>query len=127
MSRRTQLLEDSGNAVIEFVLFGLLLQLPLLLLVSSSAEIQRNQLAAESIARQASRSFTLATSLDEAKIRLLATVQQVAQDFSLSPEELEVSFTCQPTIDCSAGPGVLDVKVWVGDSDAHLRSRFLTE
>ena len=49
---------ETGSAVIELIGFGLLLQIPLVMLATNLLLLQHDQLAAEAITRDVLRSFT---------------------------------------------------------------------
>jgi hypothetical protein len=78
---------DEGSIVLEFVGFGLLLQVPLLILSLSLTSLQHDELAAEAISRNALRSMLLLDIPPE------TTAMQIAEQFHepLSRVQLEVS------------------------------------
>jgi len=53
--------DERGSSMIDFLGFGLLLQVPVLLLATQLATIHANQLAADSIARHSLRSLSCRT------------------------------------------------------------------
>lgn len=93
---RNLLQSDSGSAVIEFVGFGVLLQVPLLMFCLSVFDIQKQQLATESVANVALRSFVLNQG-DESQTRV--AIAQAIQDFGFSTSDASVSFigACEPS------------------------------
>lgn len=97
---------ERGSAVIDFVLYGVMLQIGLLLFGLQVFEQQANQLAAESMARHSLRSFALTgTEVQE-------TAVQVLNDFGTATptsENLRVQLLCEP--DCDSEGSVLTVNV----------------
>ena len=97
--------EERGSALIDFLGFGLLLQIPILLLATQIFTIQSNQLAADSIARHSLRSFLLH------EIPVEITAHEIAKDFGLTIEP-SVQLTCKP--DCTNPESILRIDVAVG-------------
>lgn len=106
MSWTNFLKRDSGNALIEFVLYGLVLQVLVLTFGVQVMSTQAQQLAAESAARHALRSYVL-SGVDPA-ISAIAIVK----DFGLV-SKVEVQLTCNP--DCESQGSILNLKVQVGE------------
>lgn len=100
---------ERGSAVIDFVLYGVVLQVGLLMFGLQVFSTQANQLAAESIARHSLRSFVLAG------IAPRLTANQVLNDFGVD-KKATVQFLCNP--DCESEGALLAVKVVVGSSTA---------
>jgi hypothetical protein len=102
---------DAGSALLEFVGFGLLLQIPLLMMAVSFAEVQQTQFAAEAIARHSLRSFLLiGTPVSEAAAEIVA-------DFQLRTEP-RLLLTCRPTGDCEVPGTLLTLEVFLGKAHA---------
>lgn len=97
--------DERGSSMIDFLGFGLLLQIPVLLLASHLATIQANQLAADSIARHSLRSFVL----QDTPVEL--TARQISEDFRLKIEPV-VELDCIP--DCISPESILRLKVSIG-------------
>ncbi|MFM6971717.1 MAG: hypothetical protein ACKOWH_03910 [Rhodoluna sp.] len=105
--------DDSGSAVIELLLFGIALQLPLLLFTIQLAESQSNQFAAESAARHSLRSFVLfETPVEE-------TANQIVEEFGIT-ETPNVEFSCVPN--CQTNGGKAQVVVKLGSAVATSRA-----
>lgn len=82
-----KLIEDRGNAIVEFVALGLVAQLLIFSFVIKLGIDFRSQLAAESIARQALRSTQLTGQQDSG----LAMAKQAAGVFGISLGEIQVN------------------------------------
>ena len=102
---------DRGSVIIDFVFFGVFLQLGLLLLATQIIGIQSNQLAAESIARHCLRSF-LISGTDP-----MVTANQILQGFE-SEEKADVEIKCDDN--CELEGTRISVSVKVGLAQASL-------
>jgi hypothetical protein len=100
-----KIIDDRGSALIDFLGFGLLLQIPLLLLSTQLAAIQSMQLAADSIARHSLRSYVLQGKEPQ------ETALQIANDFHLSGDP-KIELICEP--DCISPFSVLRLNVLIG-------------
>ena len=100
--KSSSLFDDRGSAVLEFMVFGLLLQISALTFFMQISSIQTSQLIAESIARHAMRSFVMNEVDPE------ATAAQVLQDFQVRGQPV-IEFSCLP--DCSGTGSILKIKV----------------
>lgn len=109
MKGRWGLADESGSAIIEFLVFGVLLQVGLLTLFLQIVNLQTNQLVAESIARHSLRSFVI---YDE---EINQTALQIAKDFRVSYVP-EVEIFCDPN--CSDEGSLLRLNVTVGSAQA---------
>lgn len=89
MSFKRILLNDSGSALIEFMLFGLVIQIGALTFFLQLINLQASQIAAESIARHSIRAFVLFNTHPN------ETANQIARDFGIK-EEPRVDLTCTP-------------------------------
>jgi hypothetical protein len=102
--------DERGSSLIDFLGFGLLLQIPVLMLATQLATVNINQLAADSIARHSLRSFVL----QGASVDL--TAQHISEDFHLKNNPV-VQWDCQP--DCINPGSILRLKVNVGGARAN--------
>ena len=100
---------ESGSALIDFVLYGLLIQMTVLVFGLQVFSLQSAQLAAESAARHALRSFALNGVAPDQSVR------SIAKDFNFS-EDYKVSFSCDP--DCISAGSVLKITVKISSATA---------
>lgn len=100
--RRVKISDDRGSALLDFLGFGLLLQIPVLVLASQLATMQSNQLAADSIARHSLRSFALYGT------EVAVTSQEIAEDLELKVSPA-VELLCSP--DCTGSGSILRINV----------------
>ncbi|MEY4425293.1 MAG: hypothetical protein RJB56_920 [Actinomycetota bacterium] len=103
--RLPKLSDQNGSAPLEFIGFGLLLQLPLVPLVLQLASLQLEQLSAESMARNAIRAYCVS------EVPIQSTIDLIAKDFNL-PVTTRVSHLL-----ASEG-GMLMLQVSVGQATA---------
>jgi hypothetical protein len=93
MKTKTNLLQnEEGSALIEFVVFGLVAQISILMFAGSLLEQQKLQLAVESSARQAVRAATLSKDAAQGDVAKAIETQQSA-NFGLVPGRLRITFT----------------------------------
>jgi hypothetical protein len=97
--------DEEGSAPLEFIGFGLLLQLPLLPLVLLFSSIQLEQLSAESMARNALRAYCLSA------VPIATSIDLIARDFNL-PATTRVSHSL------TSEDGLLTLEVSVGQASA---------
>ena len=107
---------DRGSIVLEFLGFGLLLQIPLLLLCTALIGAQHDQYVAEAITRNALRSFVLKGT------PVAQTVAEIALDYKTPLSRVSVAFSCRPS-DCSADDVWLEVKTRIGAAMAVVVAR----
>jgi hypothetical protein len=100
---------ESGSALIDFVLYGLLIQMTVLVFGLQVFSLQSAQLAAESAARHALRSFALSGADPNESVR------SIVEDFNFS-EDYKVSFSCVP--DCVSDGSLLKITVKISAATA---------
>jgi hypothetical protein len=98
---------DEGSIVLEFIGFGLLLQVPLLMVVLALAGTQHNQLAAEAISRDSLRSFLL---IDK---QPSITAMDIANEYGLDPALVSITVTCESN-DCQGQGRMIKVVTRIG-------------
>jgi len=105
---------DSGSAILEFLIFGVAINVALLGFGVQVLEIQKLQLAAESIARNSARN--LAQSLDVEGARTVAA--NIAESFGLSVNDISLNLECVPS-DCSTSGAIASAQVEISESRAY--------
>lgn len=101
---------DDGSSVIEFLGFGLLLQITALVGLVSATNLQSQQLAAESISRHALRAYVLFGTEPE------VTAHQLLGDFGLRVKPV-LNLSCNP--DCETNGSILRLRVSFGDAQSE--------
>ena len=86
--------DERGSAVLEFILVGMLLLVPLVYLIVSLGLIQGHSLGAEAAARHVARAVATAEDLEDARIRADAVLVAVSEEYGL--ENVELSLRCTP-------------------------------
>ena len=105
-----RLKSDAGSALVEFLVFGLVLQVGILTFFLDLSNQQADQLAAESIARHGLRAFVISD------INPRVTAQQIAADFNLKAEP-KLQLICDPN--CFSSGSLLHLRVQVQSSEAE--------
>ena len=100
---------ERGSAVIDFVLYGVVLQAGLLMFGMPIYESQSSQLAAESIARHSLRAYVLSG------VGVETSAQQITRDFGIK-KNATVKIFCDP--DCESDGSVVGVRVSLGNASA---------
>lgn len=92
MSLRRRLREDSGTAIIEFVLIGILGMVPLIYLVVAVSAVQRNTFAVTQAAREAGRAYATADDEATARVRARYAVELAVADQHVSPADVRLTY-----------------------------------
>ena len=85
---------ERGSAVLEFILVGMLLLVPLVYLIVALGMIQDQSLGAEAAARHVARAVATAEGVDDARARADAILTAVSEEYGL--EDVELSLECTP-------------------------------
>ena len=101
--------QERGSAIIEFLLYGVLLQVSVLLIGVQVVNLQSSQLAAESIARHALRAFVVAGQQPD------QTAQSLLRDFG-STKTADIALRCQP--DCYSEGALITIMVSLAGASA---------
>ncbi len=109
-----RLKSESCSAILEYLIFGVAINVALLGFGVQILQVQKFQLAAESIARNSARS--LAQSLEPANARAVA--ENIASSFELSIDDLSLNLECLPS-DCSAPGSIAVAQVAIADARAQ--------
>lgn len=85
--------DDRGSALIETILVGLLLMVPLIWVLGVLADMHRGALAATAAAREAAAEAARLTSVADADRAVDAAVAQAFRDHGIDPSEAEVAWS----------------------------------
>ena len=102
---------ESGSVVIEFVGFGILAQVPLLLVAIGLTGLRHDQLAADAINRDALRSFSLEGRAPE------STAAEIARDFGIPIDRIAIQLDCEDG-DCESPGALVRMTTKVGLAEA---------
>jgi hypothetical protein len=99
--------DETGSAVLEFIAFGILLQIPLLVFASNLVALQHDQLAAEAITRDVLRSFILLNRHPGS-----GTIE-LAEEYGVPNSQVKVTMSCAP-MDCQQTKAWIFVETQIG-------------
>ena len=102
---------EEGSAILEFIGFGLLLQIPLVVFALNLVALQHDQLAAEAITRDALRAFVL-FDRDPSESAL-----ELAAEYRVSPSRIKITMTCKP-VDCQPEGTWIHARTQIGSASA---------
>jgi hypothetical protein len=115
----TNFLAEDGSALIDFIGFGVLLQIPVLMFATLAAQSQQQSFAVEAIARHGLRAFVLwPDRLDTQRV-----ISELANDFGIASERLSWRITCQPDPSCLTQGSTAQIEVRIGEIVATKSSK----
>jgi len=89
--------DDEGAAVLEFLLAGLVLLVPIVYLIVALGLIQSHALGVEAAARHTARAVATATGDADADVRGQRVLAAVAAEYDIDTETIAVSLACTGT------------------------------
>lgn len=98
---------EDGSVVLEFVWFGVLLQVAVLLVVLNLGALRHDQLAAEAISRDSLRAYLLIGKSPT------ATAAEIAKAYRVDPDRVTVSLICHVD-DCDTEGNRIKVVTRIG-------------
>lgn len=84
--------DDSGNAVLEFVVVAVVVLVPLVYLIAAVATVQRSRLAVSTAAREAGRAFATSERADQAVVRARAAIEIALRDQGIAADSVDVKY-----------------------------------
>jgi hypothetical protein len=111
---------EQGSAILDFIGFGVLLQIPILMFATLAVQTQQQSFAIEAIARHSLRAHVLFAEPSNTNL----VIQGLAEDFGLKPERLEWNLSCKPDPSCRALGSTAEMEVRLGDLVAFASQRF---
>ena len=115
MKLSTDLKSDRGSAIVDFIGFGLLLQIPVLLFATFALSTQHQQFALEAIARHGIRAHVLVPD----KSSTTRVIREIALDFGLKEQDLVWSLSCNPDPKCLAPGSIVRLEIKLGGLSAE--------
>jgi Flp pilus assembly protein TadG len=104
--------DERGSASIEFITVGLLLLVPTVYLVLALASIQSASFAVEGAARQASRVFVQASTVEAGEAAAERAIAVTLADYGLNAGDAAVAISCRPDpTDCLTRRGFVTVTI----------------
>jgi hypothetical protein len=102
---------EQGSAIIDFLGFGVLLQIPILMFATFAVQSQQQSFAVEAIARHALRAFVLSPErLDTNQV-----IAELIKDFGIDAEAVDWRITCSPDPRCQGGDSIVKIEVQIGE------------
>lgn len=86
--------DERGSAVVEFVVLGVLMLVPLVYLVMTTARLQAGAYSASAAAREAARGFVTATSPESAEPRAMAAAGIAFEDQGFGGGQGKLALGC---------------------------------
>lgn len=103
---------ERGSLSLEFVMFGLVVLVPLIYFVIAIMAVQQNMLATDAAARHVARSISLASSPEQANARAAAVLETIWEQYSIRPGAVDVEVTCTPTnVPCPSAGVIVHVEI----------------
>lgn len=103
---------ERGSAVIEFLVAGLVLLVPLAYLVVALGLVQEHALGVEATARHAAHTLARTGGVDETFAALPEVLASVPAEYGIDPDALDVSVTCVPAhVGCPAAGSTVVVTI----------------
>jgi hypothetical protein len=110
----TDLLGDRGSAIVEFIGFGVLLQIPVLMFSTFALSLQHQQFAIEAIARHAIRAHVLVPDSSNT----MRVISELAVDFGIQESDLVWKLKCSPDPKCVEQGSIVRLDVKLGGLSA---------
>jgi hypothetical protein len=111
----TEIANDEGSAIVDFIGFGLLLQIPVLVFTTFALSLQHQQFALEAIARHGIRAHVLVP--DNASTTMV--IYRIAADFGLEPSGLTWLISCNPDPTCVESGSIVRFEIKLGGLGAE--------
>lgn len=115
MKLSTEILNDRGSAIIDFIGFGVLLQIPVLMFSTFALTLQHQQFAIEAIARHAIRAHVLLPG----NASTTRVVRELAADFGLRESDLIWKLSCNPDPKCLQPGSIVHLEIKLGGLSAE--------
>lgn len=115
MNLSTEVLSDRGSAVVDFIGFGVLLQVPVLMFSTFALSVQHQQFALEAIARHGIRAHVLVPD----KGNTTRVISDLVADFGLRQSDIQWSLSCNPDPDCVEPGSIALLQIKLGGLSAE--------
>ncbi len=115
MKLSTDFLSDRGSAIVDFIGFGVLLQIPVLMFSTFALSLQHQQFAIEAIARHAIRAHVLLPDNSSTT----SVVSELASDFGYKESDLVWKLSCNPDPKCLVHGSIVRFEVKLGGLSAE--------
>lgn len=109
--RLSKLKDDAGSAVVEFIMLGVLLLVPLVYLILTAGQIQGASYAAVGAADHAAHAFAQATTEEEGAAWARDAADRAASNMGISSDAVDLTYVCSPQ--CMERDAVVTVSITV--------------
>lgn len=104
--------DDSGSALLEFLVLGTSLLVPLVYLILTLGAVQEQTLGAEAAARHTARAVGLAEDRAQADAAGAAVLREIVDQYGMDPDAVHVSLSCAPAdAPCPSAGATVTVEV----------------
>ncbi|MTA83343.1 MAG: hypothetical protein F2552_00395 [Actinobacteria bacterium] len=108
-------MSDRGSAVVDFIGFGVLLQISVLMFSTFALSVQHQQFALEAIARHGIRAHVLIPD----RGNTTRVISELVADFGLKPSDIEWSLRCNPDPNCVEPGSIALLQIKLGGLSAE--------
>jgi hypothetical protein len=111
----TEILSDRGSAIVDFIGFGVLLQIPVLMFSTFALSVQHEQFALEAIARHGIRAHVLVPD----RVNTVRVISELVADFGLDQSEVVWNLSCTPDPNCAEPGSIARLQINLGGLSAE--------
>ena len=115
MKLSTDILSDGGSAIVDFIGFGVLLQIPVLMFSTFALSVQHQQFALEAIARHGIRAHVLVPD----RVNTERVISELVADFGLDQSEIVWKLSCTPDPNCVEPGSITLLQIKLGGLSAE--------
>ena len=115
MKSATDISSDRGSAIVDFIGFGVLLQIPVLIFSTLVLSLQHQQFALEAIARHGLRAHVLVPERANTK----RVINELVADFGLELADVVWYLSCKPDPKCSKPGSIVRLEIKLGGLSAE--------
>ncbi|GAB3753755.1 hypothetical protein GCM10027591_02460 [Zhihengliuella somnathii] len=108
---RSRLNDDAGSAVVEFIMLGVLLLVPLVYVILTAGQIQGASYAAVGAADHAAHAFVQAATEEEGAAWARDAADRAASNMGISSDAVDLTYACSPQ--CMERDAVVTVSITV--------------
>lgn len=120
MKSSTDLASEQGSAIVDWIGFGILLQIPVLMFATVAIANQQQAFAIEAIARHGVRAHVLWPD----RTSTSRVIAELVRDFGIAPDRVIWRLNCLPDPNCMAARNLVEIEVRIGEQVAYAMQRF---
>ena len=115
MNLSTEILSDRGSAIVDFIGFGVLLQITVLMFSTFALSVQHEQFALEAIARHGIRAHVLVPD----RVNTVRVISELVADFGLVQSDIVWNLSCTPDLNCVEPGSIARLQIKLGGLSAE--------